>query len=161
MRLWKLGNLFSYEALIKTAQDQLIARCQKYWIQRIQVKIMINRIPFIDDLIAAIKAAWDPDFAENPLRQRLLTLFLSLQRYLSKHAHQGCAELLRATLDFALDVAMATLRLDVPPAVNDHELWVLGVCNSCGSAVDVWWGWQSPKELDIILISDTSVLEVM
>lgn len=73
------------------------------------VTVLMNRVPFFDELEAAIRLAWSADYTSHGARKTLVALFKTVQTFLYKHL--SCAKLLEEVPEFSVDFAKATLGL--------------------------------------------------
>lgn len=82
VRLWTLGNYFLFDPLMKTAVKQLEHRVRKLMMQATHVATFMLRIPFFDELEAAIRLAWSSGHIDITLRKSLVALFKTVQPFL-------------------------------------------------------------------------------
>lgn len=145
--------------LAMTAIEQLRRRVKRHFDEASHVRTILEGIPFMDDLEAAIRRAWTPGYTDGPFREPLVMLFFGLQPYL--HKHDSSSKLLEELPQFSVDLAKAGIsfyevekifnpcltcdgRVKIRPAteVPEHPntLWCLTgdrgylFCNDCAQA---------------------------
>lgn len=155
-RLWRLGDYFLFKPLKETAVKQLEHRVEKFMMKATHVAtVLIDGVPFMDELEAAIRLAWSARYHDSAVRKPLVALFKTVQAFL--HKNPSCVKLLEEVPDFSVDFAKATLGLDGDEwyhITNSRDGHLNDYCEFCQNDVEIIPKWDPesrPKELNTIM----------
>ncbi|KAG6360898.1 hypothetical protein INS49_011966 [Diaporthe citri] len=129
--LWSLGNLFCLAAICQQTLNLLTARCKKLYIESRSISVTINKISFLPDIEAGIRAAWRADRVAGPARKQLLTVCCGLHPVLGDQ--ESFISLLEEVPEFATEFLKALL--GYPGMQAGSSALLKPVCHQCKSPV--------------------------